>query len=127
MAQASGEAAESGKPAGEPSTQESDAQADAQTDASTQQAAKQSARAKGDRKGEAKTAGPLEERDHADNDGAVAGSRTGDAANATDALEKEGWFAKLPPEMRQAIRAKSRRRAPRGYEEKLDRYFQNID
>ena len=42
-------------------------------------------------------------------------------------LESQPWFAKLPPELRKAIRAKSRRRPPRGYEERLRRYFENID
>jgi hypothetical protein len=56
-----------------------------------------------------------------------AGERSGDAEAAEKSFEREPWFAKLPPEMRKAIRAKSQRRAPRGYEEKLDRYFQNID
>ncbi len=40
---------------------------------------------------------------------------------------EEPWFAKLPPELRKAIRNHSRRRAPRGYEERLKRYFQSVD
>jgi len=40
---------------------------------------------------------------------------------------EEPWFAKLPPELRRAIRNNSRRRAPRGYEERLKRYFQSVD
>jgi len=128
MAQASGEASESGMPSNDPASQQSDGKtSEGQADAAVQQAAKQSDRAKGARQGEAKATGPIEEQEVADKDAAVAGSRAGDAADAAGAFEKEGWFAKLPPEMRQAIRAKSRRRAPRGYEEKLDRYFQNID
>ena len=56
------------------------------------------------------------------------GRRTGDAELEARAFaEQEPWFAKLPPEARQAIRAKSQRRAPRSYEKKLDRYFKNID
>jgi hypothetical protein len=35
------------------------------------------------------------------------------------------WFAKLPPELRSAIRSNSERRPPRAYEEKLRRYFEN--
>ena len=79
------------------------------------------------RQGEAKSDGPLEQTDRVDKTADVAGTRAGDANQAAKSFEKESWFAKLPPEMRQAIRAKSQRRAPRGYEEKLDRYFRNID
>ena len=79
------------------------------------------------RQGEAKSDGPLEQTDRVDKNADVAGTRAGDADQAAKSFEQEIWFAKLPPEMRQAIRAKSQRRAPRGYEEKLDRYFRNID
>jgi len=37
------------------------------------------------------------------------------------------WFARLPPELRRAIRARAAGRAPRGYEERLRRYFESID
>jgi hypothetical protein len=84
-------------------------------------------RSQGARQGEATADGPLEEAERVDKDAAVAGTRTGDADQAGKSFEQESWFAKLPPGMRQAIRAKSQRRAPRGYEEKLDRYFRNID
>ena len=33
-------------------------------------------------------------------------------------------MAKLPPEMRKAIKANAQQRPPRGYEELLRRYFQ---
>jgi hypothetical protein len=36
-------------------------------------------------------------------------------------------MAKLPPEMRAAIRAQSQRRPPAGYEDRLRRYFENVD
>ncbi|MCL6646018.1 MAG: hypothetical protein K6U88_13815, partial [Dehalococcoidia bacterium] len=36
------------------------------------------------------------------------------------------WMARLPPELRSAIQARSRRLAPRGYEERLKRYFENV-
>jgi hypothetical protein len=36
-------------------------------------------------------------------------------------------MAKLPPELRQAIRAQSQRAPPRGYESRLKRYFENVD
>lgn len=42
-------------------------------------------------------------------------------------FREESWVAKLPPELRKAIRAKGERRAPRGYEERLRRYFESID
>jgi hypothetical protein len=35
-------------------------------------------------------------------------------------------MARLPPELRSAIQARSRRLAPRGYEERLKRYFENV-
>ena len=35
------------------------------------------------------------------------------------------WFAKLPPELRKAIRARGSRPTPRGYKERLKRYFQS--
>jgi len=58
-------------------------------------------------------------------------SRT--AENDSDAelkdrlLREEPWFAKLPPTLRNAIRARARRQPPRGYEERLRRYFESID
>jgi hypothetical protein len=39
----------------------------------------------------------------------------------------EAWFARLPPSVQAAIQAKSRGKAPRGYEERLRRYFENVD
>ncbi len=41
--------------------------------------------------------------------------------------KKTPWFAKLPPELRNAIRARSQRRAPRAYESRLRRYFESLD
>jgi hypothetical protein len=58
-------------------------------------------------------------------------SRTGD--DNTDAeikerlLREEPWFANLPPTLRNAIRASARRQPPRGYEERLRRYFESTD
>jgi len=40
---------------------------------------------------------------------------------------EEPWLLELPPEVRAAIRANVQRRPPRGYEERLQRYFKNID
>jgi hypothetical protein len=42
-------------------------------------------------------------------------------------FREETWFLKLPPDLRQAIRAESQRRAPPGYEDRLRRYFESID
>lgn len=39
-------------------------------------------------------------------------------------VEVEPWFAKLPPDVQKAIQARSRRSAPRGYEERMKRYFE---
>jgi len=50
-----------------------------------------------------------------------------DADVRTRQVEKEAWFAKLPPDLRKAIQARARRPAPRGYEERLRRYFESLD
>jgi hypothetical protein len=54
-----------------------------------------------------------------------AGPRDADAAARV--LGNEPWFAKLPPDLRKAIRAKAQRPPPRSYEEKLQKYFESID
>jgi hypothetical protein len=58
-------------------------------------------------------------------------SRTGEAPNKDPAAARksseEPWIMDLPPGLRSAIRANSQRRPPRGYEERLERYFKNID
>jgi len=58
-------------------------------------------------------------------------SRTADSQSDADlrmrSVEKEAWFAKLPPDLRKAIQARARRPAPRGYEERLRRYFESGD
>ena len=53
--------------------------------------------------------------------GAAAKSKDGQAA------VQKPWIAKLPPELRKAIRNNAQQRPPRGYEERLQEYFQNID
>jgi len=50
-----------------------------------------------------------------------------DATASGGQLETEAWFARLPPSLRSAIQAKSRGKAPRGYEERLRRYFESLD
>jgi hypothetical protein len=46
---------------------------------------------------------------------------------AAQKFEREPWFAKLPPGMRKAIQAKAQGEAPRGYEERLRRYFESTN
>lgn len=43
------------------------------------------------------------------------------------ATQDDPWFAQLPPEVRSAIRANAQRTPPRGYEERLQRYFKDIE
>jgi len=40
-------------------------------------------------------------------------------------LQQDPWFARLPPEVRAAIRSNARRPFPRGYEERLKQYFRS--
>jgi len=59
------------------------------------------------------------------------GQSTADAPNEGPLVdfevEKQPWFTRLPANLRQAIRANAQRRPPRGYEEKLQRYFRGAD
>jgi len=50
-----------------------------------------------------------------------------DAAAGGLKFKDEPWFAKLPPSLQAAIQAKARGKAPRGYEERLRRYFESVD
>ena len=52
---------------------------------------------------------------------------SGDSDAAGKKFEDEPWFAKLPPALRSAIQAKARGKAPRGYEERLKRYFESVE
>jgi len=61
----------------------------------------------------------------ADSRGSVAVGQDADAARQRQT--EEPWFAQLPPEVRAAIRANAQRRPPRGYEERLQKYFKNLD
>jgi len=65
-----------------------------------------------------------------DSDGLPAGARGSSGSGPGDGradFSGEPWFARLPPEVRKAIEAKSRRPAPRGYEERLQRYFRHVE
>jgi len=42
-------------------------------------------------------------------------------------FSSEPWFAKLPAEVRNAIRAQAQRPSPHGYEERLRRYFEGLE
>jgi hypothetical protein len=53
--------------------------------------------------------------------------RDGTVTDEGRSLQDSPWFAKLPPALRESIRARTRRRAPRGYEERLRRYFESVD
>lgn len=50
-----------------------------------------------------------------------------DSDAARQKFAQEPWFAKLPPKLQSAIQSKARGKAPRGYEERLRRYFESID
>jgi hypothetical protein len=50
-----------------------------------------------------------------------------DAEPGDKKFAEKPWFAKLPPEVRNAIRASINRRAPRGYEETMQKYFENLE
>jgi hypothetical protein len=45
--------------------------------------------------------------------------------SAPRSVATEPWFAKLPPTVQKSIQAQSRRSPPRGYEERLKRYFES--
>ena len=71
-------------------------------------------------KGELETA----ETANADSRGEKGGQ---DAAGGGLQFEREPWFAKLPPSLKAAIQTKTHGKAPRGYEERLRRYFESVD
>ncbi len=57
----------------------------------------------------------------------ASGSRQGDTQVDRLQFDRQPWFAELPPGMRSAIRANARSQPPRGYEERLRRYFESLD
>jgi hypothetical protein len=71
---------------------------------------------------------PLEQLDAPQGTDSRTADANGDAAAyATGSSKVPPWFAKLPKQQQDAIRADALRRAPRGYEERLKRYFQSVD
>jgi hypothetical protein len=54
------------------------------------------------------------------------GDSSHEATLSQPPVENEPWFAKLPADKQEAIRTRARRPAPRGYEDKLRRYFDSI-
>lgn len=63
----------------------------------------------------------------ADSDSQTADAAPRDAAAGTAPNADAPWFAKLPPEVRAAIRASSSQPAPKGYEGRLKRYFESVE
>jgi hypothetical protein len=53
--------------------------------------------------------------------------RDGDVKGLSRRNRQPAWFAKLPPELRNAIRSNAQQRAPRAYEERLRRYFESLE
>jgi len=104
-----------------------------------QQSKKSKKSSKSGNGGKAKDGGPTENQPEKDGDlqNAEDSIKPGDsqAGNSNEKRKQinrrqfteEAWFAKLPADLRAAIRANARRRAPRAYEERLRRYFESID
>ncbi len=73
--------------------------------------------------------GPLES---TPTEGSLGDSRTANAGPRQDEtgqrrFRRDAWFAKLPPNLRNAIRANAQQEAPRAYQERLKRYFESIE
>jgi len=73
--------------------------------------------------------GALEEAEAVSRDGTKPSRsrRDGDANGLPRRNRQPAWFAKLPPELRNAIRSNAQQRAPRAYEERLRRYFESLE
>lgn len=76
---------------------------------------------------EATPAGDLEKAEVAAGDSRANGTGTDAVAAGPSGVQAEPWFSKLPPQIRSAIQAKARGQAPRGYAERLRRYFESVD
>ena len=61
-----------------------------------------------------------------DADSRVPGGRDGDAKTQQQPVEKSPFFTSLPKSVREAINSRENRKLPRGYEERLKKYFKNI-
>lgn len=55
------------------------------------------------------------------------GTSSADRAGGARTFREEPWVAKLPPGLRDAIRAQSQRPAPRAYQERLRRYYESLE
>ena len=60
-------------------------------------------------------------------DQAASSEQKADAGQKSRAPPDEAWLLRLPPDLRQAIRARAQRPAPRSYEDRLQRYFESIE
>jgi tetratricopeptide (TPR) repeat protein len=61
-----------------------------------------------------------------DADSRVPGGRNGDVKTQQQPVEKSPFFTSLPKSVREAINSRGNRKLPRGYEERLKKYFKNI-
>lgn len=76
---------------------------------------------------EAPKDGPVEAVEaQTDNDSRVPGGRDGDADAAPIGAPKAPWVAALPKSVQQAIKSRTKRTLPAGYEERLKKYFNSI-
>lgn len=61
-----------------------------------------------------------------DGDSRTPGARNGDTKVDRRARAKQAWFASLPRGVRDAIKSSQKRTAPRGYEDRLKKYFEGV-
>ena len=61
-----------------------------------------------------------------DNDSRVPGGRDGDTDAAPIGAPKSPWVTSLPKSVQQAIKSRTKRTLPAGYEERLKKYFNSI-
>lgn len=116
-------------PAGQPLETNSQAQTASQDPATQAGSALQTARRQsGQTDNTGVKDGPLQDQPEGTDLGDSQGNkRTGDAEVSARQFQEQPWFAKLPPELRKAIRAGAQQKAPKAYEDKLRRYFQSVD
>ncbi len=81
----------------------------------------------GSSENEAPKDGPVEVVEaQTENDSRVPGGRDGDTDAAPIGAPKSPWVASLPKSVQQAIKSRTKRTLPAGYEERLKRYFNSI-